>query len=182
MRLIWNRRLLSIVPPESDQIVSSGTVDFSNLRIPHRDVEDGLPKPKKKRTKGWEDEITDPRLAIAPLSSMDGMWECISYYWLLTDILDPLFTTLRTIETTPNPDGSATSHAVVRCTLKDIARATNLRVEDAAFALNECGLLTKRRSNGDHAGEIVISREMVEAVGKERAVKVTCMDLAHVLL
>jgi hypothetical protein len=73
MRLIWNRRLLSIVPPESDQIVSSGTVDFSNLRIPHRDLEDGLPKPKKKRTKGWEDEVTDPRLAVAPLSSMDGM-------------------------------------------------------------------------------------------------------------
>jgi hypothetical protein len=48
---------------------------------------------------------------------------------------DPLFTSLRTIEKTFNADGSATSHVVKR-TLADIATATNLRPEDAAFALN----------------------------------------------
>jgi hypothetical protein len=99
-------------------------------------------------------------------------------------ILDPLVTSLRFIETVANPDGSATSHVMVKCTLADIARATNLRVEDAAFALNECGLLTKRRHrDGEEGGEeIVVSREMIEQVAKERNVKRGCMILARVLL
>ncbi|KAI6159459.1 acyl-CoA N-acyltransferase [Pisolithus thermaeus] len=117
----------------------------------------------------------------------------------------------RKIITTPNPDGSATSHVVVRCTLADIARATNLRVDDAAFALAECGLLervqvaARRRGadgNGgaseedkmddgdedgvegqDHSGRVVIAitRERVEAVARERHVKEMCLSLAHVL-
>ena len=105
-----------------------------------------------------------------------------------------MWTSLRSVETTANPDGSATTHVVVRCTLADIARATNLRVEDAAFALNECGLLVRRiRQDGSdglpdnaeaRAAEesLAITREMVEAVAKERDVKRMCMDLAHVLL
>ena len=69
-----------------------------------------------------------------------------------------------------------TSHVVVRCTLEDIARATNLRPEDAAFALNECGLLSRRTREGEHEGEVVaISRETVETVAKERRVKPLCM-------
>lgn len=117
---------------------------------------------------------------------------------------DPIFTSLRTIESTSNPDGSSTSHVVVKCTLTDIARATGLRVEDTAFAMNECGLLVrsqkldggkgdkrdKSERSVDGEGEketeeeeiIVISREMVELVAKERKVKKMCMDLAHVLL
>ena len=107
---------------------------------------------------------------------------------------DPMWTSLRSVETTANPDGSATTHVVVRCTLADIARATNLRVEDAAFALNECGLLVRRiRQNGPEDAEpepearaaeesLAITREMVEAVARERDVKRMCMDLAHVLL
>lgn len=110
----------------------------------------------------------------------------------------------RKIITTPNPDGSATSHVVVRCTLADIARATNLRVDDAAFALAECGLLervrvvTRRDGDGDAGvGEddkmededqeqservvMAITREMVEAVARERHVKEMCLSLAHVL-
>lgn len=61
-------------------------------------------------------------------------------------------------------------------------------MEDAAFAMNECGLLVRRQKDEDEEGEggtkdaIVISREMVEIVGKERNVKKMCMDLAHVLL
>jgi histone acetyltransferase HTATIP/histone acetyltransferase MYST1 len=50
---------------------------------------------------------------------------------------------------TANPNGSATVDVVLRCTLRDIARATNLRVEDAAFALNEIGLLALRLSSED---------------------------------
>ena len=92
----------------------------------------------------------------------------------------------------------------VRCTLADIARATNLRVEDAAFALNECGLLVKRiqaRDAGEKernsimgaeggtgmagvaAGDVImLTRQMVENVAKERNVKKPCMDIAFVKL
>ena len=66
--------------------------------------------------------------------------------------IDPMWTSLRSVETTANPDGSATTHVVVRCTLADIARATNLRVEDAAFALNECGLLVRGGEKGGGGG------------------------------
>ena len=80
--------------------------------------------------------------------------------------------------------------------LADVARATNLRVEDAAFAMNECGMLDRRQrlEDTEKKGEddlddhdqdeecVFISREMVEAIAKERNVKRMCMDLAHVLL
>jgi hypothetical protein len=82
-----------------------------------------------------------------------------------------------------NADGSATSHVIVRCTLQDIAKATDLRPEDAAFALNECGLLSQRQGDGDTCQDVIaISREMVETVAKERRVKELCLDQAHVLL
>jgi hypothetical protein len=86
------------------------------------------------------------------------------------------------VETVCNPDGSATSHVVVRCTLADIAKAANLRPEDAAFALQECGLLSRKTRETDEESVIVISRELVEAVAKERKVKQMCLDLSHVLL
>lgn len=99
---------------------------------------------------------------------------------------DPVFSTRRTFETSANADGSASSHVIVNCTLADIARVTGLRVEDAAFALNECGLLAYRRSSENEEGEeemeIIVTREKVEAVAEERNVKRMCMDLAHVLL
>ena len=96
-------------------------------------------------------------------------------------------------------DGSAETHVSVRCTLTDIARATNLRVEDAAFALNECGLLMKRIKAMEVEGEkttedgtglagvgagdvVVLTREMVEMVAKEKNVKKPCMDIAFVKL
>lgn len=142
---------------------------------------------RRKSTKGWEGNVADPSVAIAPVSVMNG--ECLfspRLYTIFTPETDELSTTLRTIETIGNADGSATSHVVVRCTLTDIAKATNLRIEDAAFAMNECGLLVKRlKGNGkDNEVEevIMVSREMVEAVAKERKVKKTCIDLAHVLL
>lgn len=94
---------------------------------------------------------------------------------------------------TANENGSATVDVVLRCTLADIARATNLRVEDAAFALNEIGLLAMRFSSEnaeelhkllseqsksaaavpvDNANKFVyISRAMVERVAEERNVK-----------
>lgn len=87
--------------------------------------------------------------------------------------------------TSQNVDGSATTHIVVKCTLADLSRATNLRAEDAAFAMNECGLLRMRGKNGredDATDLIVVTREMVEQVAKERGVKKACLILPHVLL
>lgn len=104
---------------------------------------------------------------------------------ILTFTVDPLFKTLRTFTTTQNLDGSAQTHVSVKCTLSDLARATNLRVEDAAFAMNECGLLRMRGKNGREADVpdmIVVTREMVEQVAKERGVKKACLILPHVLL
>ena len=116
-------------------------------------------------------------------------------------LIDPQFSSMRTFTTTMLEDGSAETHVSVRCTLSDIARATNLRVEDAAFALNECGLLAKRIQASENertvgagaevgtgmaevgAGDvIVLTRPMVEKVSRERNVKKPCMDIAFVKL
>jgi histone acetyltransferase HTATIP/histone acetyltransferase MYST1 len=59
---------------------------------------------------------------------------------------DPKFTTAREFSTRIRDDGGAETHVHVDCTLADVAAATNLRPEDAAFALNEIGLLVKRMS------------------------------------
>lgn len=70
----------------------------------------------------------------------------------------------------------------MHCTLNDIARATNLRIEDAAFALNECGLLMRRLTRSDENETIVVTRELVEKVAEERKVKIAVLSLNHVLL
>ncbi|OJT12859.1 Histone acetyltransferase KAT8 [Trametes pubescens] len=190
------RRLLSVLPPDTAQVVTTGPVgDVSDafVQSPARDTEDGSSisrTKKRKSTKGWDGEEI-PAAARALRTAQAN------------DMNDPMWASLRALETTAHADGSATTHVVVRCTLADVARATNLRVEDAAFALNECGLLVRRRAddspapakatNGEHGeadGEgaggvgvvIAVTREMVEAVAKQRDVKRMCMDLAHVLL
>lgn len=91
---------------------------------------------------------------------------------------------MRHTRTTANPDGSATTHVIVQCTLADIANATHLRIEDAAFAMHECGLLLRKKKVDGTDGEelIAISREMVESVARERGVKRMCMEVQHVLL
>jgi histone acetyltransferase MYST1 len=102
---------------------------------------------------------------------------------------------------TANENGSATVDVVLRCTLRDIARATHLRVQDAAFALNEVGLLALRLSSEDvkearhplpaelGAGPearaeninkfVFISRAMVERVAEDRKVKKPCMEVEY---
>jgi len=112
--------------------------------------------------------------------------------WIQTTSLfrfaEVLFGRLRGLRSTPNPDGSATTHVVSQCTLADISQATYLRVEDIAFALNECGLLQRRKlsesaEEGTEEVQIVISREMVEQVAESRHVKQLCiLDLNRVLL
>ncbi|KAI0761183.1 acyl-CoA N-acyltransferase [Trametes elegans] len=198
------RRLLSVLPPDTAQVVTTGAISEvadAFVLSPSRDTEDGSTSSRTKRrksTKGWDGEEI-PAAALAVRTAQ------------LNDVNDPMWTSLRALETTAHADGSATTHVVVRCALADIARATNLRVEDAAFALNECGLLTRRGADahaaaappvsagaspgvdqdehgGTDGGEgaegvvIMVTREMVEAVAKRRDVKRMCMDLAHVLL
>ncbi|KZT08983.1 acyl-CoA N-acyltransferase [Laetiporus sulphureus 93-53] len=169
------RRLLAVLPPDASKMITIGGMpDLAEayMMSPSAEPEDWATSKLKRRksTKGWDGEEL-PGTAHRPAEPYDGT--------------DPMFTTLRTVETTPNADGSATAHVMLHCTLADIARATNLRVEDVAFALNECGLLLKRRK-GEDAGDtediVVMSREMVETVAKERGVKKMCMSLAHVLL
>ena len=94
--------------------------------------------------------------------------------------VDSIFTTERVFETTHREDGGADTHVRVDCTLADIARATNLRIEDAAFALNECGLLMRRKAGISDDDVIVITRSLVEQVAKERKVKIMYMDLSCV--
>ncbi|KAH9850554.1 acyl-CoA N-acyltransferase [Lenzites betulinus] len=197
------RRLLSVLPPDTAQVVTTGVVgDVADAFVQSpsaRDTEDGSTASrtkKRKSTKGWDgEEIPAAALALRTAHA--------------NDMNDPLWATLRALETTAHADGSATTHVAVRCTLADIARATHLRVDDAAFALHECGLLVRRRADdapppaddrsrtGEDDGAetegaaqmqtgtgdvIVVTRAMVEAVAKQRDVKRMCMDLAHVLL
>lgn len=102
--------------------------------------------------------------------------------------IEPTFGSLRTTHTTPSAiDGSATTHLSVKCTLLDIAKATNLRPEDVAYAMEECGFLLRRKNEGKNEDGsdrevILVSREMVEAVAKERGVKDTFISVNHVIL
>jgi len=155
------RRLLSVLPPDYLQVTTDQWApDMSQLQW----REDNMVR--RKRPKGWDGEVPE-----------------ISSAGQTPNPFDDALSALRKIETTSNQDGSATSHVVVQCTLAEIARATHLRIEDAAFALNECGLLGHVQTDSDGTREqIGITREMVEAVAKERRVKEMCMSLAHVLL
>jgi len=171
------RHLLSTLPPDMPPLKTVGHLpDLSHVRT----GVDMTPSPQKrtKRTKGWDGESVTPSSPDGGGSASPATRDSFSF-----GPLGPAPPTqLETMyETVSAPDGSASVHAVVRCALADLARATNLRVEDAAFALNECGLLVRREGEGD-AMTIAISREMVEAVARERNVKRMCIDFTKVLL
>ena len=107
----------------------------------------------------------------------------------VTDIIqhhlpDALFERMRWMHTSANPDGSATTHVFARCTLEDISNATGLRIDDIAFALNECGLLQHVRSiDSDETSEvIVISRELVEKVAQDFRVKKMNMEVQYICI
>ncbi|KDQ30085.1 hypothetical protein PLEOSDRAFT_1037788, partial [Pleurotus ostreatus PC15] len=172
------RRLLSVLPPEKDSVEVTGSLpDLSSVASPP-DEDGGSTIKRKKKTKGWDGEAVDDAVTVPSVYAEDS-----------------LTTTMRTVVLKSNPDGSASVHIYVKCTLEDIARATNLRVEDAAFALNECGLLEKVRIERRKAVEIdedpdseedvetiVLTREMVETVARERSVKRMMMNMRNVLL
>ncbi|KAA1468329.1 acyl-CoA N-acyltransferase [Dentipellis sp. KUC8613] len=167
--LRYLRRLLSVLPGEVDRITTVGRPhDLTQLHTLSAEFEEHMPRNKKRRTnKGWDGEVDASESSLSSSAPAEG----------------DRIASLRTVETIANPDGSATTHVTVHCTLVDIARATNLRVEDTAFALNECGLLIRKIREAEDVEETVaITREMVETVAKARGLKKMCMDMAHVLL
>jgi len=171
------RQLLSTLPPDLPLIKTVGHLpDLSHIRA-DMDVTTS-PQKRTKRAKGWDGESAVPSSPEGCDSASPATRDSFGFgpsgpaaYMQLE----------RTYETVHAPDGSAAVHVVVRCTLADLACATNLRVEDAAFALNECGLVVRREGDGDGM-TIAISREMVEAVAQERNVKRMCIDFTKVLL
>ncbi|KAI0271707.1 acyl-CoA N-acyltransferase [Gloeopeniophorella convolvens] len=169
------RQLLSTLPPDLPPIATTGHLpDLSRVRT---DAETTTPSPQKraKRAKGWDGELPVPNSPDAASAGGSASPAVRSN--------TPGLQLARTYETVPAPDGSAAVHVVVRCALADLARATNLRVEDAAFALNECGLLVRRAGeDGSEGLTVAISREMVEQVAHERNVKRMCIDFSKVLL
>ncbi|KAG6888963.1 hypothetical protein C0992_006920 [Termitomyces sp. T32_za158] len=125
------------------------------------------PKKKKNKLKGWAGEVEDADIDQEERPA------------------DPIFSSHRPLVTEHSDDGGAATHVMVSCKLADIARATNLRVDDAAFALNEVGLLSVRIEDAgedDQTGKVMLTRAMVEKVAKERNVKRPCMRLPFVRL
>lgn len=173
------------------------------------EVEDpNNPKPinRKKKTKGFIGENDDGAAVGPSVAVVAGtlMHPSVPLYnpkltevrWV---IVEPTFGSIRTTHTETLPDGDAKTHLNIRCTLMDIAKATGLRHEDVAFAMEDCGLLLRRQKdantnaspsrNGDgtmtpEEREIIyVSAEMVEKVAKERNVKHKCiLDPVFVLL
>lgn len=134
------RQVLSTLPPEIERVRTSGNLpDLTKKPLGE------IPQRRKKRGKSGDDD--DPE------------------QWIPFD--DEMFSIHRVFETIQREDGAAEVHISVQCTLADIARATNLRIEDAAFAMNECGLLMRRFIQGDENQTIVITRELVEKAAKD---------------
>ncbi|EEB94058.1 hypothetical protein MPER_07198, partial [Moniliophthora perniciosa FA553] len=121
-------KLLSVLPQGTTKIYTTGTPPDLSGRS-REASEDGFnspnPQRRRKKHKGWDGEI----------SHIEEGADLID--------IDENINSLRSYVTTSNPDGSASTHLQVQCSLTDISRATNLRVEDAAFALNEMGMLRR---------------------------------------
>lgn len=74
--------------------------------------------------------------------------------------------------------------------LEEIAQATNLRLEDVAFAMVESGLAVWRRKipaegegdEDDMVEELVIRLELVEEVAARVGVRKAYLELQHVLI
>ncbi|KAI9510638.1 acyl-CoA N-acyltransferase [Russula earlei] len=171
------RHLLSTLPSDMPPIKTVGHLpDLSHVST----GVDLTPSPQKrtKRAKGWDGESVTPSSPDGGGSASPLTRDGFGFGPLGPSApmqLEMMY------ETVPAPDGSAVVHTVVRCTLAELAHATNLRIEDAAFALKECGLLVRREGEGDTM-TIAISREMVEAVAQERNVKRMCIDFTKVFL
>ncbi|KAL5518698.1 hypothetical protein ACEPAH_381 [Sanghuangporus vaninii] len=157
------RRVLSVqplsdIPRDQQRPVDDDLIRFLEARDSNR-----------KRRKSGKD--------IGDNSYKNRVWEGgLENYYNTGDVVaatsgadDVLYSRMRWMRTSSNPDGSATTHVFARCTLEDIANATGIRTEDIAFTLHECGLLQKIQALDRKETEevIIISREMVEEVARE---------------
>jgi histone acetyltransferase HTATIP/histone acetyltransferase MYST1 len=178
-----DRRALSVLPPGCNSLRTRGFPTFSEE---FEQSSNAVVSKKRKRTKGFDGEI-DPNVVTSPTTANGALSPEVRVSRSPNAVsvdgsVNPLFTTQRMVDTIKKGDGSVEMHVTIECTLRDIAEATNLRVEDAAFALHECGLLIQKLSDAKAEDQLVISGAMVEKVAAERKVKEPCMDLSHVLL
>ncbi|KAJ3838819.1 acyl-CoA N-acyltransferase [Lentinula raphanica] len=162
------RKLLEVMPMSAGTapLITQGTPP--DFRSPSRELssDESSASRRRKRNKGWQGEASEEEIV---------------------EDIDEKLASLRTFVTTRNTDGSASVHLKIQCTLADIADATNLRVDDAAFALNEMGMLKRWGKLSDEDSDeqlmVVLTREMVEKVVKERGVKDgLVLHLSHVKL
>ncbi|KXN86154.1 putative MYST-like histone acetyltransferase 1 [Leucoagaricus sp. SymC.cos] len=137
------RQVLTALPSDFERIRTVGNLP-DLTKNPPGELPESL---SKKRKRGKSGDGDDPG-AYVPFT-------------------DPMFMVNRVFETVQREDGVAEIHVSVQCTLADIARATDLRIEDTAFALNECGLLMRRFTEGDENETIIITRELVEKAAAE---------------
>ncbi len=146
-----------------------------------------VPSRKRKKPKGFDGEVAEANveqmMGMMPLKAIHGASllrfsrpfippNAESLTCPVCSYAEPAFTTQRTLETVQRDDGGAETHVEVRCTLAEIARATNLRIDDAAFALSECGLLARRIANRTR-----MRSGTAGAGGEERATRGTCRPL-----
>ncbi|KAJ2922379.1 hypothetical protein H1R20_g14716, partial [Candolleomyces eurysporus] len=88
----------------------------------------------------------------------------------------------------PVPRKKKNNDADLHAEIATLKTPLDLMTEDAAFALNEVGLLTKRLKSEDDSdeegedGEFIITRSLVERVAAERKIKRMVLDLNCVLL
>ncbi|KAE9397255.1 acyl-CoA N-acyltransferase [Gymnopus androsaceus JB14] len=150
------RKLLEVMPLTAgpDPIITRGAPP--DFRSPTRELsseESVTPRSsswRRRRNKGWDGEVSEEDDDLC--EDIDGMYSFLTFFassfvvqsfiLVLTRLAEKL-ASLRTFITTRHPHGGASVDLKIECSLEDIASATNLRVEDTAFALNEMGLLTR---------------------------------------
>ncbi|KAG9040352.1 hypothetical protein FS837_000761, partial [Tulasnella sp. UAMH 9824] len=128
------RRILGTAP-EEDPNAPPGLGGSRHSRKPSLP---GSGKATKRKIKGFDGET------IYPKAEDEGPSAAL--------VEQPAFGSIRTTHTETTPNGTTQQHLNIRCTLIDIARATGLRHEDVAFAMEECGLLMRRKKEGNGQG------------------------------
>jgi histone acetyltransferase MYST1 len=172
------RRVMMVLPPDAHLLTEIPSID----RFPHQqhghplqeEHQRDLPEQEAEQIMPWVSEADGTKHGQFPIHMPMPMqrerWEGERM----------LLARRNFVSTASLDDGSARTDSYVHCTLEEIARLAGLRVEDAAFAMHEVGLLARRLSphstsgtpaSLDEEAAVVMSREMIEAVARQRRVK-----------
>lgn len=81
-------------------------------------------------------------------------------------------------ELVPSPIG----HVTLACSLEELVRGANITLQDAHFALGECGLLKLRWFPGNPEPLVVISVPELEALSKKMNIRKSSFDPSCVIL